>query len=163
MTFMKNTTRLTQLFLVAILLIPFFAGAAEPSKGTLKTYLLMGQSNMGGAGDYSKLDQAWAKGLEQNERVHFCSEETGWEVSRLTHSTRTGGKYKLTGSFGPEYSFIDEVRRAQRELASEMDGISFIPSSTAENPTDFPKHDYVHYNGEGLLNIGKVLAEKALE
>lgn len=62
--FVKNITRLTQLFLIIILLMSISAGAVEPSKGVLKTYLLIGQSNMDGWGDYSSLDRNWAKRLE---------------------------------------------------------------------------------------------------
>lgn len=279
-----------------ILLLMSVAVGAEASKGKLKTYLLMGQSNMAGWGDYSSLDPAWAKSLEQNERIHFCSSATKWEVAGLQASRRAVEQpYKVNGTFGPEYSFIDtvakahpeeellffkhavggttlyaawdkdwtlekaeqvkeetrdlkhrlyallldkikvaeafalqkgydgldiqavawvqgesdaardfaarayknnlkafignlrqdlpdsdfkfvylqvnnmnspfieEVRKAQEELAGEMDQVFVIPSSTAEQPVDFPKYDGVHYNTDGVLNIGKALARKVCE
>jgi hypothetical protein len=279
-----------------ILLLMSVAAGAEASKGKLKTFLLMGQSNMAGWGDYSSLDPAWAKSLEQNEQIHFCAKETKWEVSGLQASRRAVEKpYKVNGTFGPEYSFIDavskahpeeellffkhavggttlhaawdkdwtlekaeqvkeetrelkhrlyallldkikvaeafarqkgydgidiqavawvqgesdatrkfsaqaykknlkafignlrrdlpdsdfkfvylqvnsmkfpfieEVRKAQAELAGQMDDVFVIPSSTAEQPNDFPKYDQVHYNTDGVLNIGKALAGKVCE
>ena len=279
-----------------ILLLMAVAAGAEASKGKLKTFLLMGQSNMAGWGDYSSLDPAWAKSLEQNERIHFCASGTRWEVSGLQASRRAVEKpYKVNGTFGPEYSFIDtvakahpeeellffkhavggttlyaawdkdwtlekagqvkedkkemkhrlyallldkikvaeafarqkgydgidiqavawvqgesdamrefsaqaykknlkefignlrrdlpdsdfkfvylqvnsmkfpfieEVRRGQAELAGEMDQVFVIPSSTAEQPVDFPKYDQVHYNTDGVLNIGQALAGKVCE
>lgn len=105
-----------------ILLLMSVAVGAEASKGKLKTYLLMGQSNMAGWGDYSSLDPAWAKSLEQNERIHFCSSATKWEVAGLTASR-----------------------------------------GAVEQPVDFPKYDGVHYNTDGVLNIGKALARKVCE
>ncbi|MBK1879644.1 sialate O-acetylesterase [Pelagicoccus mobilis] len=281
--------------LFALLLMPIAAGFAEASKGKLKTYLLLGQSNMAGWGDYSSLDSEWTKSLEESDRIHFCGKETRWEVSGLSPSRRAVEKpYKVNGTFGPEYSFIDsvsqayseeellffkyavggttlyaawekewtrekaeqvketreikhrlyalmlekiealevfaqqkgyqgvdiqavawvqgesdagrefsaqaykknlkkfignlrrdlpdsefkfvylqvnnmksrfieEVRRSQEELAVEMDNVFVIPSSTVEQPDDFPKYDQVHYNSEGVLNIGKSLAVHVLK
>jgi hypothetical protein len=280
---MKNVCR--------ILLMISIAAGAEASKGKLKTYLLLGQSNMVGWGDYSSLDAVWAKSLEQNERIHFCASVTRWKVSRLRPNRRVVEQpYKVNGTFGPEYNFIDavakahpeeellffkhavggttlyaawdidwtlekaaqvkeetrdfkhrlyaqlmdriqiteafarqkgydgidiqavawvqgesdasreftakayktnlkafignlrqdlpdpnfqfvclqvnnmkspfieKVRKSQEQLAGEMDQVSVIPSSTAEQPVDFPKYDGVHYNTDGVLNIGKALA-----
>lgn len=75
-----------------MLLLMSVAPGAEPSRGKLKTFLLMGQSNMVGWGDYSSLAPAWAKSLEQNDRIHFCSKETGWEVSGYEAQPQSGGE-----------------------------------------------------------------------
>ena len=67
-------------------------------------------------GNYSSLDAVWAKSLEQNERIHFCASATRWEVSRLQANRRAvEHPYKVKGTFGPEYSFIDTVSKAHPE------------------------------------------------
>jgi uncharacterized pyridoxamine 5'-phosphate oxidase family protein len=267
---------------------------AVESKGKLKTYLLLGQSNMVGWGDYSSLDSTWAKRLELNNRIHFCSKETKYKVAKLKASRRATLKpYNVKGTFGPEYSFIDtlsqiypeedllflkhavggttlyaawnkewdlekakqvketlegkhrlyelllnrvkvaeafaqfegyqgidikaiawvqgesdatrdftaksykdnfkkfiinlrkdlpdsdfkfvylqinnkapfveDIRRSQSELSKEMKNVFMIPASKADQVDGFSKYDKVHYNAEGLIEIGRALGQKVCD
>lgn len=290
---MRNFSYINISLMVSLLLSSFCFGEEDSAK-KLRTYLLLGQSNMVGWGDYSKIDKPWAKALEQNEKIYFCSKETNWNVSRLEPSGRTSNKtYHVKGTFGPEYSFIDAiskkhpeedllflkqavggttlfaawnkdwtleksklvkedkspsknklyqqlmnrvktlekyakdkgysglniesvlwvqgesdaireepsksykknlkefigclrsdlpdsefrfiylqvnsinfpyiktVRQAQLEVAEELENVFVVKTSDQPNPQDFPKYDDVHYNKDGVINIGKALAEKS--
>jgi len=292
-TYKLALTQTLTILLFSISSVLCIAGETSEKKH-LRTYLLLGQSNMVGWGDYSALDPKWAKAQEVNARIHFCSKETGWKVSRLQPSRRTTDKpYKVKGTFGPEYSFVDSiskkhknedilflkhavggttlfaawnkewtlanarkvkedrmegklrlyaallqkiqvlqkyarengytgidiqsvvwvqgesdairaftaktykanltqfirnlradlpdadfrfiylqvnsmkfphidaVRKAQVELAHELKNTFVVKSSPVNRPEDFPKYDAVHYNKDGVINIGKALAEKS--
>lgn len=79
-----------------------FCFAAEATNhNLLRTYLLLGQSNLGALGDYSTLDKEWANALERNDKIHYSGAVTGWTVSRLRPTPK--------GKFGLEYSFIDSI------------------------------------------------------
>ena len=56
--------------------------------------------------------------------------------------------------------FIMDLRDAQKEPADEMDNVFMVASSITHIPKDFPKYDDVHYNGTGVINIGKALARE---
>lgn len=284
---------------ILLLILSAATGMTAETKGKLKTFLLLGQSNMEGWGDYSSLEKARTQSLEQNRRILYCSRETGWQVggympSKVVTQPPDYKPYKVNGRFGAEFSFIEKVSRAypneeilflkhavggttlyaawekewttekaeqmketmdikrrlysillekmkiveesakqkgyeridiqavvwvqgesdantevaaqaykanlmkfinnlradlsdpdfkfvylqvnpikfpfidlvrksQFELPAEMKNLFVIPSSIEEVPTDFPKYDFVHYNSEGLLNIGEATADKVLE
>lgn len=65
----------------------------------------------------------------------------------------TYGRFKA----GPEI-----VRTAMQTISDEDKYVEIVNTSTDPSWSDFPKHDNVHYNTQGQINLGKAFASRLI-
>ena len=95
----------------SLLYFPFILWGVDDSI-KLPTYLLIGQSNMVGWGNYEKLNEE-CRLVEKNEKVLYLNNRS--KIENISPNRRIGGKYKVNGSFGPEYSFATGIAKEYPE------------------------------------------------
>jgi hypothetical protein len=77
---------------------------------TLKTFLLIGQSNMEGWADYDRVLPSVKKEIEQLSVNVLLTTRIDSSVKELSPSQLKGGRYQVTGGrFGPELTFGQQV------------------------------------------------------
>ena len=159
------------LFLV-LLFVPVLIFGQE-DKGLLKTYLLLGESNMVGYADAGKIRND-IRADYANAWKSLITFRGGSQVGTYGPSAETGGEYKITeGTVGPTYSFSIKVAEQFPEeevlmLISAQEDASlqgaWNPSWTEENSalmgeTENPKTQKMFSRLKRLLRSADRMAQ----
>ena len=117
-------------------------------------YKIIGMLWLQGENDASK--EFSAIGYQQNltDLIKELRHKFNFKPFVIGQINSTYGKFKQ----GPEI-----VRNAMQVIADEDVNVDIVNTSINSNWLDYPKHDYVHYNTEGQVRLGKEFAKMLMK